>query len=80
MKQKLFDAGDPGDFSQLFWRVFMTYLGSDDCAKLTINERVLVVEMYNYFEKWLHKRCKESDEEMEELRRQAALKEKLNVV
>jgi hypothetical protein len=60
--KKLFDSADAADYSRLNWRIFASYFGSGDCAKLSLEDRMLVVDMCNAFEKYFHKKCKEEDE------------------
>ena len=64
---KLFDSADAKDYSRLVWRIFMVYLGSKDCAKQSINDRVLAVELYNILHKYFMKKWREQDEQEEEI-------------
>jgi hypothetical protein len=67
--KKLFDSAGADDYSKLCWRIFASYFGSEDCAKLSLQDRMLVVDMCNAFEKYFHKKCKEEDELIGEMNR-----------
>jgi hypothetical protein len=77
--KKLFDSGDPEDYSKLCWRIFANYLGSEDCGKLSLNDRVLVVELYKAVDKYLMKKWHEQDEQEEERERKEQLAKKLAI-
>jgi len=61
--KNLFWTANPSEFARLNWRIFMSYLGSPDCGELSLQDRVLVIELYKELEKYFHKKCREADEE-----------------
>ena len=62
MKQKkLFLTAEPREYSLLIWQVFMSFLGSKDCAELSLQDRNLVIEFYKYIDSWLNKECIKAD-------------------
>jgi hypothetical protein len=60
--KKLFDAADAKDYSKLCWRIFAVYFGSEDCAKLSLQDRMLVVDLFKSLDKYFMKKWREEDE------------------
>ena len=58
----LFHDYDASDLAKMNWQIFMTFMGSPVFAKLSIYDRAMIVEYYNYLEKWLDKNWRKEDE------------------
>jgi len=65
--KKFFVNFDASNVAKLSWRVFANYYGSEDCAKLSLQERALIIRFYHALDKDIMREWKKEEKRTVEM-------------